>query len=109
MIARIWRGVTAKANAEEYLRFLQKDGIRDYTSTEGNRGVLVLQRVKGGKAEFLLLSLWDSMEAIRRFAGPDAEKAVYYPEDRRYLLSLEPKVEHYQVALGRSPLPSFSQ
>lgn len=50
-----------------------------------------------GRAEFLLISLWDSMEAVRRFAGDDAEKAVYYPADKDYLLTFEPKVAHYEV------------
>jgi hypothetical protein len=41
--------------------------------------------------------LWESFDAIRRFAGEDYEKAHYYPEDRDFLLELEPFVEHYDV------------
>ena len=45
-----------------------------------------------------MLTLWDSMDAIRRFAGDEPERARYYPEDSEYLLELEPFVEHYEVA-----------
>lgn len=63
----------------------------------------MLRRVRRGRAEFLLISLWDSMEAIRAFAGPDVERAVYYPEDDEFLLKKELKVTHYEVAVGPVP------
>ncbi|TLZ64192.1 MAG: hypothetical protein E6K16_04465 [Methanobacteriota archaeon] len=97
MIARIWRGIVDETRADEYARYLEKTGLKEYRSTPGNRGVYVLRRAERGRAEFLLMSLWDSMEAIRRFAGPDVEKAVYYPKDKEFLLELEPKVVHYEV------------
>ncbi|HSE24965.1 MAG TPA: hypothetical protein VLB68_25115, partial [Pyrinomonadaceae bacterium] len=83
--------------ANEYLDYLKKTGVAEYQRTEGNRGVYVLQRVEGDKAHFLLLTLWDSEDAVKRFAGPDMEKAKYYPEDEAFLLELEPKVLHYEV------------
>ena len=98
MIARIWRGHTSEEKAGEYLDLLKATGLKDYLATEGNRGVRVLQRAGGGRAEFLLISLWESYDAIRRFAGEDFERAVYYPEDKDYLLDFEPKVAHYEVA-----------
>jgi len=61
--------------------------------------VLVLRRLHEGRAEFFLLSLWESWDAIQQFAGDDVEKAFYYPEDPQYLLSMEPGVEHYEVLL----------
>lgn len=97
MIARIWRGETPAAKADAYYAFLQKTGIPDYKAVPGNRGVFVLRRVEGDRAEFLLLTLWESWEAIRQFAGDDVEKAVYYPEDPDYLLEMEPLVRHYEV------------
>jgi len=59
--------------------------------------VWVLRRIREDRAEFTLITLWDSMEAVRRFAGDDPETAVYYPEDDDYLLWREPKVDHYEV------------
>ena len=61
-------------------------------------GVFVLTRREGKVAHFVFLSLWESLEAIRAFAGDDLEKARYYPEDRDFLLELEPTVTHYEVA-----------
>ena len=97
MIARIWRGVTREADKDIYFEYLQKTGLKEYADTPGNCGVWTLRRVYDGKAEFTLLTLWDSWDAIKTFAGPDYEKAVYYPEDERFLLEMEPNVTHYEV------------
>jgi heme-degrading monooxygenase HmoA len=97
MIARIWRGITREADKNTYFDYLNKTGLPDYRATKGNRGVWVLRRVYEGTAEFTLLSLWDSYDAIRAFAGPEFEKAVYYPEDKKFLLQLDPHVTHYEV------------
>jgi heme-degrading monooxygenase HmoA len=97
MIARIWRGFTREVDKDTYFEYLKKTGLPDYASIPGNRGVWVLRRVREGKAEFTLISLWESYEAIKRFAGADYEKAVYYPEDKRFLLEMEPHVAHYEV------------
>jgi hypothetical protein len=61
--------------------------------------VSILRRASAAGVEFVFTSRWDSWEAIRRFAGPDPDKAVYYPEDRDYLLSMDPQVEHFDVVL----------
>jgi len=95
MIARIWRGVTSAEKAEQYLEYLMETGVKDYRAIPGNRGVQVLRRTYEDKTEFLLLSLWESYEAIRAFAGDDLERAVYYAKDEEFLLELEPKVTHY--------------
>jgi heme-degrading monooxygenase HmoA len=97
MIARTWHGITPAAKADAYIDFLNTSGIPDYKATEGNRGVYVLRRIEGDIAHFLLLSLWDSYDAIRKFAGDDVEKAHYYPEDKDFLLEFEPTVTHYEV------------
>ena len=98
MIARIWRGMTAASNADEYLDYLRQTGLKEYHDTEGSRGVFVLRRIQGEHCEFVMISLWDSMDAVRRFAGENAEIAKYYPQDTHYLLELEPHVRHYEVA-----------
>lgn len=101
MIARIWRGRTAAAAAETYVDYLLATGVPAYAATPGNRGVRVLRRTEGDEAEFLVLSFWESMEAIRGFAGDDPETAVYYPEDDRFLLEREPTVAHYDLVVDR--------
>lgn len=106
MIARIWHGVTPKSKADEYVEFLNKTGVKDYRATEGNRGVHVLRSVEGEQAHFLTLTFWDSVEAIKKFAGEDHKKARYYPEDKNYLLEFEEKVAHYEVMVSVSSAES---
>ena len=97
MIARIWTGFVREADKDIYFDYLKKTGLDEYASIPGNRGIQVLRRVHDGKAEFTLITLWDSYEAIRRFTGDDFEKAKYYSEDTKYLLELDPYVKHYEV------------
>jgi uncharacterized membrane protein/heme-degrading monooxygenase HmoA len=88
--------------AHAYSAYLGETGVADCRATPGNRGVQVLRRVVGDRAEFVFISFWESWEAIRGFAGPEVEVARYYPKDKQFLLRLEPKVEHYEV-LSNSP------
>jgi len=97
MIARIWRGLTRDSQAEEYFEYLKATGIKEYRETQGNQGVFLLRNITAGQAEFLLITHWESWDAIRRFAGDEVNKAVYYPEDQKFLLALEPEVAHYEV------------
>ena len=97
MIARIWRGAVREADKDAYFEYLQKTGLKEYAAIPGNRGVFTLRRVANGKAEFTLLTLWDSWNAIKAFAGPDPENAVFYPEDDRFLIERELRVTHYEV------------
>jgi heme-degrading monooxygenase HmoA len=101
MIARIWRGRTPAEKADDYLDYLEATGLAEYAKTPGNRGLRVLRRIDGDVAEFLLITLWDSMDAIHAFAGPEPERSVYYPEDDAYLLEKEPTVAHYEVLADR--------
>jgi uncharacterized damage-inducible protein DinB/heme-degrading monooxygenase HmoA len=100
MLARIWDGATEARRADEYVEYLRRTGVADSTSTEGNRGVYVLRREDGPRTSFRFFSLWESMDAVRRFAGPEPERARYYPEDERFLLTLQSGVEHFEVVIG---------
>jgi heme-degrading monooxygenase HmoA len=104
MIARTWRGATRAEDAEAYLDYLNQTGFSEYRKTPGNHGVLGLRRIVNGRAEFLLLSLWDSEDGIRRFAGDDIEKAVFYPEDERFLVDRDDHVSHYEVVFDSAPV-----
>ena len=97
MIARTWHGRVPTDKADAYHRYLLETGVKEYRATEGNQGVHVLRNVEGGEAHFLLLTFWESWDAIKKFAGDDAERARYYPEDADYLLEFEPTVTHYEV------------
>ena len=105
MIARTWAGATRAADADAYLSYLHATGLAGYRATPGNRAVLALRRLEGDRAEFLILSLWDSEDAIRRFAGNDIGRAVFYPEDDRFLVARDDHVNHYEVAF-RAEVPT---
>lgn len=97
MIARTWHGRVPADKADTYYAYLRRTGLSDYAKTPGNRGVHVLRRTEGAVTHFLLLTFWDSLDAIRAFAGADYERARYYGEDDEFLLEREPFVSHYEV------------
>jgi heme-degrading monooxygenase HmoA len=97
VIARVWHGAVPADWADAYHEYLRKTGVRDAVAAPGNRGIRVLKRVDEDVAHFLFVSFWDSMDAIRSFAGEKVERARYYPEDEIFLLELEPEVTHYEV------------
>ena len=96
MIARIWRGAVRTADADNYAQYIRDTGFAEYGRTEGNRGAWMLRRDDGGETEFLTLSMWESRDAIKAFAGEDIEAAVLYPEDEKYLVG-ENTIAHYEV------------
>lgn len=104
MIARTWHGSTKAEDGQAYLEYLRSSGFAEYQATKGNLGVLGLRQVADGRAEFLLISLWDSEDAIRRFAGDEIEKAVFYPEDERFLVQKDEHVTHYEVVFESAPV-----
>jgi heme-degrading monooxygenase HmoA len=106
MIARTWRGATRAADADRYLEYLRATGFPGYRGVEGNRGVLALRRVEGDRAEFLLVTLWESEEAVRRFAGDAPGRAVFYPEDERFLVERDDHVTHYEVVYQTEESPA---
>ena len=97
MIARTWTGAVLRADADAYADYIRATGFAEYGQTPGNRGASMLRRDDGDRTEFITLSLWDSVDAIKAFAGEDIEAAVLYPEDERYLIDGESSVTHYEV------------
>jgi heme-degrading monooxygenase HmoA len=97
MIARIWRGAVAMADGDAYAQYMQHTGVTGYAETRGNRGVWMLRRTVEDKEEFVMFTLWDSLEAIKAFAGENPERAVFYPEDDRYLIERDEHVSHFEV------------
>lgn len=97
MIARMWHGRVPLARAASYETYLERTGLADYRATPGNRGAWLLRRDVAGVAHFTTLTFWESVAAIVAFAGPDYERARYYPEDDAYLLEREPRVLHFAV------------
>ena len=99
MIARMWRGWVAADKAAAYVAYVNETGVAEYLTTPGNRGAQLLTReVGGGRVEIVTLSWWDSLDAVRAFAGDDVEVARFYPEDDEYLVDRETTVSHFTVA-----------
>lgn len=100
MIARIWHGAVAEEKADVYRSYIKSTGLTELRATSGNLGAYLFWREEGSLVHFLLISIWENLEAIKAFAGPEIGKARYYPRDADYLIELEPKVIHYKLAFG---------
>jgi hypothetical protein len=97
MIARLWHGRVPAAKAAAYRAFLIARAMPDYRAVTGNLGVRILERSEGDVVHFQTLTFWASLAAIRAFAGNDATRAKYYPEDADFLLEMEERVQHWDV------------
>jgi antibiotic biosynthesis monooxygenase (ABM) superfamily enzyme len=99
MICRLWRGWTTPENAGAYEQIVRNEVIPAIEARRipGFRHIDLMRREVGGEVEFQTLMWFDSLEAIKAFAGEDYERARYYPEDDEYLLEREPHVTHYEV------------
>ena len=97
MIARIWTGAVRSADKDAYTDYMHATGVAEYARTPGNRGVWMLRREVDDRAEFVMFTLWESLEAVRAFAGEDHERAVFYPEDDRFLIERDLFSTHYDV------------
>ena len=99
MIARVWHGVVPAEKAEGYAEYLacSELGVPAYQAIPGNRGAALVRRAEGSIVHFLLISYWDSPDAIRRYTGPDMERAQYFTYDLECLVDPEPAVAHFEV------------
>ena len=97
MIARVWRGATAAEDGDAYAAYMEESGMTAARKLAGSRGTLVLRRVVGDRTEFETILLFDSLDDVRTFAGEEIERAVFYPEDERYLVERDLGVSHHEV------------
>ena len=97
MVVRTWRGWTRAEDADRYVEYLRETGLKEYRATAGNRGAWVLRRVAGDRCEFVTVSVWDSLDDVRGFAGEDVDIAVFYPEDDEFLVERELAVSHWEL------------
>jgi hypothetical protein len=97
MIARHWRGWTAPHNADAYERLLNETVLPGIRKIDGHCGVYILRRDLPDEVEFVVLNLFESLEAVKRFAGESYTVAVFEPEARVLLARVEPVATHYEV------------
>jgi heme-degrading monooxygenase HmoA len=102
MITRMWRGWTAHEDADTYEQFLLRKLFPAMRSIAGFRGAEVLRREDGGETVFVTLTRFDSLEAIREFAGQAYGTPVLEPEARALLARYEERAEHFLT----SPYPA---
>jgi antibiotic biosynthesis monooxygenase (ABM) superfamily enzyme len=99
MISRIWHGWTVPANADAYEALLKSEiftGIQS-RNIPGYRGIHLLSRDVGDEVEFITIMWFDSLEAVRIFAGEDYEAAVVPPKARALLAHFDARSQHYTV------------
>jgi hypothetical protein len=97
VITRIWHGKTLPEHSDQYLKYVQETGLRDYLNTPGILSAKILRRREQNICHFWTITEWKDIDSIKKFAGEDYEKARYYPGDRDYLLEFEEKVMHCET------------
>jgi heme-degrading monooxygenase HmoA len=97
MIARMWHGYTTPENADAYEAMLKPEVLPGVGRSQGYRGSYFLRRNLGTEVEFVTAMLWESLDAIRAFAGPNYEVAIVPPERRRVLKRFDEKSAHYEI------------
>lgn len=99
MISRIWHGWTTPANADAYETLLRSEIFQGIQSRqiEGFKGIHLLRRSLGDEVEFITIMWFDSLEAVRVFAGTDYEVAVVPPKARALLSRFDARSQHYEV------------
>lgn len=103
MIARIWQGWTTPGNADTYEALLREEifvGIQE-RHIRGFDGIRLLRREAGGETEFITIMLFDSLDAVREFAGADHEAAVVPDRARAVLSRFDARSQHYEVRAER--------
>ncbi|HEX3235247.1 MAG TPA: antibiotic biosynthesis monooxygenase [Gemmatimonadales bacterium] len=102
MVVRTWRGYGAATEAQAYPDHLLQSVKPKLEQLAGYRGLYLLRRRDSEEVEFLVLTLWESMDAIRAFAGEQPERAVVEPEARAALVRFDQMVHHYEVLASPS-------
>jgi len=97
MIVRMWHGRVDASKSDEYAEFMKQRAAPDYRSVDGLQKLLFLRKNEKDVAHFLLVTYWDSMESVKKFAGEQPERAKYYPEDDQFLLEKEELSALYEV------------
>ena len=97
MIARVWRGWTKNEDADVYERLLREVVYPELANIPGYRGGYILRQEAHEETEFVTVNLFESLDAVKAFAGSDYEQPVFEPEARRLLAKVEPIARHYDV------------
>ena len=97
MILRIWRAYADTLSADRYPRHLLDKVRPELEKIAGFRGLLLVTRQHGDEVEYIVQTLWDSMDSVRTFAGPNPDRAVVEPAAAAMLVRFDETVDHYEV------------
>jgi heme-degrading monooxygenase HmoA len=99
MITRLWHGWTSRENADAYENYLRAYVLPGIHRVEGYRGAYLLRREDGAEIAFVTLTFFDSMDAVRAFAGDDYEVAVVPPKAQKLLSHYDARAVHYDTVI----------
>jgi heme-degrading monooxygenase HmoA len=99
MISRLWHGWTSVENADAYEELLRTTILPGIHRVAGYRGAYLLRRNVEDGVEFVTITLWESIEAIRAFAGADHQVAVVPPAARELLARFDQTSQHYETVI----------
>jgi heme-degrading monooxygenase HmoA len=97
MIARHWRGLVKRDRAAAYVEHLQSETLPQLVQLAGFHDAKVLRRDLPQGVEFVVLTVWESLDSIRAFAGNDVESAVIPPKARDMMIEYDPRARHFEV------------
>ncbi len=97
MIARSWHGIVPREKADKFREYLLQTGVAETRAIPGNLGAYIHSQTQNEWEHFFMISYWENFESIYRFAGPQPQIAVCYPEDAKYGLISDPIVIHQHV------------
>jgi heme-degrading monooxygenase HmoA len=100
VISRVWHGRTTRENADAYEELLRTEILPGIQRVPGYRGASLLRRDVDDEVEFMAITRFDSLDAVREFAGEDYELAVIEPEARRLLSTFDEQSAHYETVLS---------
>jgi heme-degrading monooxygenase HmoA len=98
VIARLWHGRTTRGNADAYQELLGTTILPGIDRVSGFRGAELLRREVGDEVEFVTITRFASLDAVREFAGDDYEQAVVSEDAHRLLSSFDERVAIYEIA-----------
>jgi heme-degrading monooxygenase HmoA len=100
MIARVWRGSALPEKAEDYEKHLEMSVLPELRQIDGFQGVYLMRQASSEGVEFVVMTLWESMDAVHKFAGENAEVAVVAPAARALFREYDGMVKHFEVVFS---------
>jgi heme-degrading monooxygenase HmoA len=98
-IARVWHGRVSAGKADEYAKYLA-ESIKKFGAIPGNRGYQMMREDAGSEAHFMVISFWNSRDAIHAYAGSDISKVRSLPRDGEFLIQPEATVRNYDLLVN---------